>query len=121
MPLTSPFNMTLYGAARAFSRVNQDNFGSEFLSKFTSGTTPVECRLKFSHANEGKSSSAKMERHVADITITEYPNGLPVVVYQAYYHIRAPKSGTATVTDEMAKALASYVNTNATTLLAWEV
>lgn len=120
MPLTSPFNMTLYGAARAFSRINQDNYGSEFVSKFTSGTTPVECRLKFSHANEGKSSSAKMERHIVDLMITEYPNGLPVVVYQTYVHIRAPKSGTATVTDEMAKAVASYTNTNATALLAWE-
>jgi hypothetical protein len=119
MAFTSPISLTLHGASRDLVRINQDNYGSLWRSKYETSGTPVEVLLKISHSKEGK-TSAVMERHIVDITVTEYPTGSSPIVYQCYTHIRQPIAGLSATGVELAGSIVGWIDSNEQSLIDWE-
>jgi len=119
MAFTSPIQLTLHGATRDLVRINQDNYGSYWRAKYEYTGTPVEVLLKITHSKEGK-SSAVMERHIVDITVTEYPTGADPLVYQCYTHIRQPLKGLVARGVELAGSITSWIDSKEAELIDWE-
>lgn len=121
MALSAP-SMTIDGSARVFTKINQDNFGSTWRVAYSdAASVPVVAILKVTHKDEGQKSGAGYDRHIADLTITKYPVGLPTVVFQSYYHIRTPREGTSVTEQNAMAGLAAYwANSVKDQLVAWE-
>lgn len=114
--LTSPITITIDGTAHSLSRINNDNFGSTYLKK----AAGLEIRLDIRNANESKSASGQMERHICDLQYTTFDvDGKPTTI-QTYTHLRFMRGSDPAVGSNVAKALSAFVTANIAAIANWE-
>lgn len=114
--LTSPISITIDGTAHSLSRVNNDNFGSTYLKK----AAGLEIRLDIRNANESKSATGQMERHICDLQYTTWDvDGKPTTI-QTYTHLRFQRGIDPVSGSNVAKGLAAFVTANVAAIANWE-
>lgn len=114
--LSSPVTVTIDGNAHSLSKINQDNYASIFRKK----GADYEIELRIAHSYEGKAGTKTNERHIADITYTKFnEDGVPTV-YQSYQHIRNKRGDDGAFAGKVAIGLGNFVESNVTSLMAWE-
>jgi hypothetical protein len=114
--LTSPISITIAGTAHSLSRINNDNFGSTYLKK----AAGLEIRLDIRNANESKSGTGQMERHIMDLQYTTWDvDGKPTTI-QTYTHLRFQRGSDPVIASDVAKGLAASVTANIAAIANWE-
>lgn len=116
--LSSPISVTINGTTYSCVRVNQDNFGSVYLSKENTG---LELKLSIRHSYEKATALGQYERHNVDMTLTKFGDpGLPATVYQSYAVIRCLRGSSPDIQPDMIVALATFLNSVEDEIIAWE-
>jgi hypothetical protein len=116
MSITNPITVTVNAIAKVLPRINQDNYGSTYRLK----EADTEYELVIRHSYEGKPGPSQYERHNVDFKMTKFVGDTRTpVVYQSYTVMRNPRSYDPVETTRITKALAVWVNTEASDLSAW--
>lgn len=120
-----PQTITLDGAggtAKALVKINQDNYGSEFLLQDADGLS--EYRMKIRHSKETvKVGANPVDRHNVEITQYVYPTeAIPAGrTRQAYIVLRNEPGDSLALANDLMEALAYWLTeANIVKLLAWE-
>lgn len=81
--------VTYNAVANTLTKINQDNYSSEYLKR----TATEELRVRIRHQNESvRNGQPAYERHQVDLTRTEFETATtPERVYQAYTVYRLQK------------------------------
>lgn len=113
--LTSPITVTIAGTAHSLSRINNDNFSSIYLKKWTDN----ELRLTVRHSYEGKAPN-QVERHNVDLIHTTFVADGNPIIRQVYTVIRNPRSAAVDEVSDATVGLNAWVTSNISALVAWE-
>jgi hypothetical protein len=119
MTIANPLVITINAVAKNLAKINNDNYGSEYLLQ----SSTEEWRMKIRHSNEAvKGAAPQMARHNVEFTHTVYATStVPAVVTQIYSVIR----NTTLVTDAdlqymMAGFVAFFDATHTLDLRGWQ-
>jgi hypothetical protein len=112
-------SVTHNGVAVVLDKINQDNFGSEYLKR----TSTEEFRVRVRHQNETARPGTKpIERHNVELTRVEFDALNGDRTFQAYCVIRAPKSTDPVVAERVGNALISTLTAALVTkVVGWQV
>lgn len=114
--LTSPITVTIDGVAHSLSRVNQDNFGSVYLKK----AAQLEIRMHVRHAYEKATPAGQYERHNVDLQYTTFDNEGKPSTTQVYTVLRTIRGKAVKEVVDVSAGLNDFVDTNASSIAAWE-
>jgi len=117
--LGDTISLTHNAIARVLSKINQDNYSSEYLLR----TATDEYRLTVKHSTESaKPGFMPFERHSIEFRVTTFATlTVPEVINVISVVIRAKKGSDPAATLLTAKAqLAWLTDANVTKLIAWE-
>lgn len=117
--LGDSITLTHNAVARVLSKINQDNYSSEYLLV----TSTDEFRLKVRHSKESaKAGVVPFERHNIEFSVTTF--GTPTVaeaIHIASYTVRTRKGTDPAAALLASKAMVGWLSdANATKLIAWE-
>jgi len=115
--LTSPISLVIGSNTHSFKRINQDNFGSVYLSK---EITDVEARLTIRHAYEKATPLGTFERHNVDLQYSVFDADGKATLYQAYAVVRNLRGSDVAIAGDQIDALALFLAANDATLIDWE-
>lgn len=114
--LTSPITVTIDGAAHSLSRINNDNFSSNYLKK----ATGLEIKLNIRHSYEKATAAGQYERHNVDLTYTTFDvDGKPTTT-QSYQVFRALRGQATKLVEDVTKGLNAFSTANVTAIASWE-
>lgn len=114
--LTSPVTVTLSGTAHSLSRINQDNFGSVYLKKWTDN----ELKLNIRHSYEGKAGPLQTERHNVELIHTVWDANGNYTTTTCYWVGRIPRGGSPAEVSALSDALTGFVESNGLAIAGWE-
>lgn len=119
--LVTPIAVTIGGVAHSLVRVNQDNYGSEYLDRTTSALYDVRIKIRNTKLPK-KAGFAQVERHNIDITKTVYGvAGAQDVVTQIYLVILNDSNVSSVGVKDLGLALAALLTSdNLTGLIGWQ-
>lgn len=108
------------GTPVVLSKINQDNYTSEYLNKGAS----FETRMTIRHAKDNvKAGAQPFDRHTVVLEKFEYPSEVKPqgVRYQTILTLRTDPTGQATVSTDLGEALVHWAtDVNLTKLFGWE-
>lgn len=120
MAFGSTLTLTVNAVAKVLNRVNQDNYGSEYLLL----ATTEEYRVKIRHSKESpKADGAIFNRHNIEVTHTIFATSSAAeVVRQAYIVVRNKDGDDLTLIGYLLAAATTYFNngTVQSDLLTWQ-
>ncbi len=106
------FSITHNGVAVVLNKINQDNFGAEYLKR----SSTDEFRLRIRHQTESARNGARPnERHNIELTRTVFDLVNGDQSYQTYTVIRAPKGTDPVNVERVANALVASLTTTLVT------
>lgn len=105
-------SITHNGVAVVLNKINQDNFGAEYLKR----TSTEEFRVRIRHQLESAKAGARPnERHNVELTRTVFDLVAGDQSYQTYIVIRAPKGTDPVTAERVANALVGVMSTSMVT------
>lgn len=119
MTLANPAVVTVNAVAYDLPKINQDNYGSEYLYR---GTT-FELRLKIRHSKEAaKAGSVEFNRHNVELTQTIYATSTdPVIIRQSYAVIRGAYNDADASVSNVSQGLVDFLtDAHMADILAWQ-
>ncbi|DAD52080.1 TPA_asm: coat protein [ssRNA phage Zoerhiza.4_11] len=119
MSLANPAVITINSVAYDLPKINQDNYGSEYLYR---GTT-FEVRLKIRHSKEAvKAGTTPMMRHNVDIVQTVYATvDTPIITREAYLVIRGEYNDADLNVSYVTQGLVDFItDAHILDILAWQ-
>lgn len=115
--LTSPISLVIGANTHSLKRINNDNFGSVYISKEIPN---VEVRLAIRNSYEGKTVAGQVERHNVDLQYTVFDAEGKPTLYQSYAVLRNLRGASQTIPVNVTEALSSFLDTNGASLIGWE-
>jgi hypothetical protein len=119
MTLSNPASVTINTVAKSLPKINQDNYGSEYLYRDTTS----ELRLKIRHSKESpKAGSTQVNRHNVELTQTIFATSTsPIITRQAYLVIRGEYNDADLSVSYVTQGLVDFL-TDATIadILTWQ-
>lgn len=119
MTLANPIVIALNGTNYNLPKINQDNYGSEYLYR---GTT-FEIRLKIRHSTEkAKGVTVPTNRHNVELTQTVYATSTsPAIVRQSYAVIRGANDDADLNVSYVTQGLVDFLDdTHIADILTWQ-
>jgi hypothetical protein len=121
MAFGATITLTVNAVAKVLNRINQDNYGSEYLLV---GSLD-EYRLKIRHSKEAPSSLSAVgfDRHNLEVTHTVFATStVPRIVRQAYIVLRNDYSDDKTAVGYLDAAMVDYVDSGTVQadLISWQ-
>lgn len=120
MSFGSTIAITINAVAKTLNRINQDNYGSEYLLR----ESLQEFRVRIRHQTENaKNGEEPFERHQFEVTQTVFKTSTdPEVVRQAYSVFRHRKGDSLTSVGYLTAGLVDYLDSGTvqTDLLTWQ-
>lgn len=115
--LSSPISLVIGANTHSFKRINQDNFGSTYLSKEHAA---IEARLTIRHSYEKATAAGQVERHNLDLSYTTFDvNGKPTL-FQAYAVVRNVRGASSAVAGDVVAGLATQLAAIDDEIIDWE-
>lgn len=118
MVFANPIVVTINAVAKSFNKINNDNFGSEYLCR----ESLAEYRIKIRHSKEAsKNGATAMDRHNVELTWTIYATSTtPEIVRQIYVVVRNAYSDDPVPVKDLGVGLSAFLNATAyTDLIGW--
>nr|UJQ85454.1 MAG: putative coat protein [Leviviridae sp.] len=121
MAFTSTFTITVNAVAKILNRINQDNYGSEYLLR----EALQEFRMKVRHSKQkpAKAGARDLDRHNLEITQTIFAVGDVLEIVRTVYLVyTVPYNDDLTQATYLAAAFGTVAN-NATVqsdLMTWQ-
>jgi hypothetical protein len=118
MSISNPNSITINSVAKSLVRINQDNYGSEYLYR----EATYELRLKIRHVKEKPvSGQLVLSRHNIELTQTVYATSTaPQYTRQAYLILRNSDTDTAADVSYLAQGLVDFLtDANLGDLINW--
>jgi hypothetical protein len=119
MAFGATLTVTINAVAKVLNRINQDNYGSEYMLR----STTDEFRVKIRHSKENSKNGVVMERHNVEITHTVFATATTdEVVRSTYIVVRGKLNDDVTPLGYLLAGFVTYVS-NATVqsdLLSWQ-
>lgn len=120
MSFGSTITVTVNAIAKILNRINQDNYGSEYLLK----ESLQEFRIRIRHQTENaKNGEQPFERHQFELTQTVFATATdPEIVRQAYSVFRSRKNDSLTSVGYLTAAAVDYLDSGTVQadLLTWQ-
>ncbi|DAD50345.1 TPA_asm: coat protein [ssRNA phage Gephyllon.1_26] len=119
MTLANPAVVTINTVAYNLPKINQDNYGSEYLYR----DTVFELRLKIRNSKETtKAGSTPVNRHNVELTQTILPTSTtPAVVRQSYAVIRGEYNDADASVSYVTQGLVDFLtDAHIADVLAWQ-
>lgn len=119
MAFGATLTVTINSVAKVLNRINQDNYGSEYMLR----SSTEEFRMKIRHSKENSKTGTVYERHNMELTHTVFATATTKeVVRNAYTVARGPLNDDVTPLGYLLAGFATYAS-NATVqadLLSWQ-
>lgn len=121
MAFGATLTVTVNSVAKVLNRINQDNYGSEYLLRSSSD----EYRVKIRHSKESPNAKTGIafDRHNVEITHTVFAAGdNPEIVRQAYVVIRNNYADSVTDVGYLVAGFVDYLDSSTVQgdLLTWQ-
>lgn len=118
MSISNPNSISINAVAKSLVRINQDNYGSEYLYR----EATYELRLKIRHTKEkAVGGNLPLSRHNIELTQTVFPTSTTLAITrQAYLVLRNLDSDTAIDVSYLAQGLVDFLtDANLGDLINW--